>query len=472
MSDKEKPTSLLTSDERDVSQDLRLGQDATETIDIKCLFTSDLTTSGSFDISGQIWATTFGKLTQALPIPALLVDLSLNIVTANQACRRIGNEYDAVIGSSVSCVLHDAPTGKRAISVLKQVFSTRNPQVVNAWLGIEGNSLWGRMSMRSIRVASDRFVLILIEDFTAEKERETLNRKHTEQLRKAHDDLERKVEQRTTELKGMNEKLLLEMAERKRYQESLRQSNESFNSIVERSSDGILIAHPAGLVIYANRAAEQFLSRPRNTLVGSQLGIPLEEGDITSVDISQPNRKRGVAWMRVEGTTWNAEPAFLCVLHDITELKHLEANLIVRASHDVVTGLFSRWKFMEMLQSSCRTSERYALDLSVCICDLDNFKAINDTYGHQSGDRILAQFGEMIRTQVRDTDFAGRYGGDEFIIAFPQVGTTGATACMERIRKVLQHTVLHLPSASCRLTLSAGIAQYEPHEMSIELLIK
>jgi len=89
--------------------------------------------------------------------------------------------------------------------------------------------------------------------------------------------------------------------------------------------------------------------------------------------------------MRVERTDWNGEPSHLCVLHDITELKRLETDLLGRAYYDAATGLLNRKKFLNMLQTAVRTAERYSLDLSVCICDLDQFKEVNDNYGHQAG---------------------------------------------------------------------------------------
>lgn len=451
---------------------LRLKHGPTETIDMQSLFTTDLTESGSFDIRSNIWATTFGKLTQALPIPALLVDPLLTVVMANQATRTIVRDYEALQGIPISDLIHEPTSTEGARVTLERVLSTRNSAVLYAWFGTQRNRVWGRVSLRSVRIASERFALVLIQDLTAERERDELSRKHSEELAKAHEELERKVAQRTRELQQTNAQLRREIAEREGYEESLRQSKDCFNNIVERSSDGILVVDPTGQVLYANPASEQLLGRERDSLLGSQFGIPVSGDGTTNVDVLLQDGETGIAQMRAEFTYWNGNPGYLCILRDITELKRLESDLADQAYRDAATGLTNRRKFLEMLRSACGTASRYSLHLSLCICDLDSFKAINDTYGHLAGDWVLAEFGQILRTELRDSDFAGRYGGDEFVVAFPLVGSSGARRSIERIREKLGSTKLPFASADFRLTMSAGVAQFEPGVTSVEQLIQ
>ena len=115
MGDNDFPTSDIS--EEDESPLLLSGErNGTETLDLSNLLTSDLTFSGSFDIRGDIWATTFGKLTQALPLPALLIDQSCNIVVANQACRRISREYEKILDTPFSELFPDPPTARKGTS--------------------------------------------------------------------------------------------------------------------------------------------------------------------------------------------------------------------------------------------------------------------------------------------------------------------------------------------------------------------
>ena len=106
MGDKDFPT-FDTSEEDDSPRLLSDESTGTETLDLSSLLTRDLTFSGSFDIRGDIWATTFGKLTQALPLPALLIDQSCNIVVANQACGRISREYEKILDTPFSVLFPD-----------------------------------------------------------------------------------------------------------------------------------------------------------------------------------------------------------------------------------------------------------------------------------------------------------------------------------------------------------------------------
>ena len=453
MTDKNNRGFVFDPDEREVLPNrMEIEDEFTETIDLASLLKADLSASGSFDIRGGIWASTFGKLLQALPIPALLVDQSFNIFVANQACGKIDAEIESIMGAPFCHLFPDQSAGEKAQSLLEKLFSDRKSLVREAALRIGNRTLWSRLTLRSIRIFKDRFALVLVEDLTAEKTQYALIEKQTKELSKARDTLEKIVQERTADLKRMNERLLLEIAERKRHQTSLQLNRENFNSIVERNADGILVVDPAGMVLYANCAAELLFGRPKGSLGGSKFGVPLASGGMTNIDIIRPDGEAGVAQMRVERTDWNGEPSHLCVLHDITELKRLETDLLGRAYHDAATGLLNRKKFLNMLQTAVRTAERYSLDLSVCICDLDHFKEVNDNYGHQAGDHVLAVFAEILKEELRESDFAGRYGGDEFIIALPLVVATSAKNCVDRIRNGLERKVFDHPLSSCKVT--------------------
>jgi PAS domain S-box-containing protein len=178
----------------------RLTKEGTETIDLASLFTADVSTSGSFDIRGNIWATTFGKLIQALPIPAFLIDGEHNILQANQACSRINPKHEAFPGNSFCDFVRDSEAPENLRLLLEEVLVTRKTKVVEAVLSIEGREMWARMTFRSVKIMEDRFVLALIEDLTKEKRQLQINERLTRKL-------ERKVEERTAMLTEANEKL-------------------------------------------------------------------------------------------------------------------------------------------------------------------------------------------------------------------------------------------------------------------------
>jgi PAS domain-containing protein len=191
---------------------LRVDEESTESIELKTLFTRDITESGSFDVRGGIWASTFGKVIQALPIPSFLVDRELRVTVANQACGRWTPNYESILGRPFAGLLGGPVAEKRVQSILESVFSDRRPRVGEGSLRIGGRGVWARMTFRSIRIVEERFVLILVEDLTREKSRLYEN----EILRR---DLEKRVEHRTAELRRINEDLRTEVEERKRAEE-------------------------------------------------------------------------------------------------------------------------------------------------------------------------------------------------------------------------------------------------------------
>lgn len=193
-----------------------------ETIDLGNLFTKELTASGSFDIRSGIWATTLGKVLQALPIPALLVDESYDVAVANQACARISHDYEQMQGRPFAGLFPNSTASRKARSLLAEIFSTRRPQVAEASLQIGENQIWGRVTFRSIRIMDQRFVLVLVEDLTQQKKQLLLSRRQEEGLRLYRNELEKAVEERTARLKALNEKLGLEIEGRRRVEEALR----------------------------------------------------------------------------------------------------------------------------------------------------------------------------------------------------------------------------------------------------------
>ena len=191
---------------------------ATQTIDLDQLLTRDVTASGSFDIKGEIWKSTFGKLLQALPIPAFLIDDSLTIKVMNQGTARISPEYEKSFGNSFQMLCADRDTAKRVSTVLRGVFTSRIPQITEAMLQIGASRIVGRLTCRSIRIMHERFLLVMVEDLTAEKNQLGLLKKHEQELVEAYGKVEQLVKERTDALMRANEalKLLIEGIESKR----------------------------------------------------------------------------------------------------------------------------------------------------------------------------------------------------------------------------------------------------------------
>lgn len=128
---------------------------------------------------------------------------------------------------------------------------------------------------------------------------------------------------------------------------------------------------------------------------------------------------------------------------------------------DGLTGLHNRRYFIERLGSEFSRSKRHVLCISLLLIDLDQFKSINDTYGHQKGDDVLIKVADILKQNCRVHDILARFGGEEFIISLCQTGPEGAMIVAERIRKAVEEYQFIYPGApDFNTTISAGISSY------------
>lgn len=137
--------------------------------------------------------------------------------------------------------------------------------------------------------------------------------------------------------------------------------------------------------------------------------------------------------------------------------KLLSADLKEMAIIDALTGLHNRRWFDERLASEIKISKRYKKHFSVIILDIDNFKAINDSFGHQAGDAVLIEVASIINVSCRKSDFTARWGGEEFIVLLPFSARDDAINCAEKIRGNMEK---HIFKHEIEVTASFGVAQY------------
>ena len=160
-------------------------------------------------------------------------------------------------------------------------------------------------------------------------------------------------------------------------------------------------------------------------------------------------------------------------LTDITKRKQSEEIFWKSAIHDSLSGVFTRRFFMERLRMEVLTAKRYGYSLSLCICDLDHLKPVNDIHGHQVGDKVLSRFGRLIKNLLRTENIAGRYGGDEFYILFPHTPAEKAAVSIDRVRSHFEKVIFEGEGGK-HFSMSAtfGIADLMPHEKDEKELIE
>jgi diguanylate cyclase (GGDEF)-like protein len=166
--------------------------------------------------------------------------------------------------------------------------------------------------------------------------------------------------------------------------------------------------------------------------------------------------------------------AAIAVLAIVAARSRDEAGrLSYAATVDALTGLHNRPYLDERLHEEVERARRNSASLAVLMADVDDFKIINDTYGHQRGDAVLKVVGGILRTSVRVFDICARYGGDEFAILMPSSDARDAAACAERIRRRVEECkgdehALPLPP----VTMSIGVAVTAPGESTADLILR
>jgi diguanylate cyclase (GGDEF)-like protein len=143
--------------------------------------------------------------------------------------------------------------------------------------------------------------------------------------------------------------------------------------------------------------------------------------------------------------------------HDL-RLTQLNEKLKELAHTDEATGLFNKRRLFERLDMEVSRAKRYGEILSCLMIDVDDFKHINDTYGHQAGDQVLRQIGDLLLQSLRVTDFKARYGGEEFTVLLPRTNSAGAFRVAENLRSIFMAHDFVLPTTTARLTVSIGVA--------------
>jgi diguanylate cyclase (GGDEF)-like protein len=139
-------------------------------------------------------------------------------------------------------------------------------------------------------------------------------------------------------------------------------------------------------------------------------------------------------------------------------INYLENKVLRRlSSRDALTGIYNRQRFEEELRRAIKHAQRYGTQLSLVLFDIDNFKAVNDGYGHLVGDKVLVEFVSIVGTEIRETDFFARWGGEEFALILPGADKRDATLLANRLRDRICSTYINPVG---QITCSFGIDSY------------
>ncbi|MEQ8493513.1 MAG: diguanylate cyclase [Gammaproteobacteria bacterium] len=153
-------------------------------------------------------------------------------------------------------------------------------------------------------------------------------------------------------------------------------------------------------------------------------------------------------------------------------LREKLAEAQARASRDVLTGLPNRLAYNERVEVERARMQRTGKPLSLAVLDLDHFKTINDTWGHQAGDRVLRHLARKLGTQIRATDFLARFGGEEFVLLLPETTLAGARVVVDKLRENIARCRFKYRDAPVDVTVSCGLTEYRPGETPQEVFAR
>ncbi len=168
----------------------------------------------------------------------------------------------------------------------------------------------------------------------------------------------------------------------------------------------------------------------------------------------------------------------LLLKHTIDELKSTQidlenalAEVQKLANTDPLTGVLNRRSLFDFAHQEFNRVTRYGPPFSILLMDLDNFKKVNDNYGHQVGDIALCTVVKSIKNTIRNVDFLGRYGGEEFLAILPETYGEQALILAERIRKMVASNIIETDQGNLRLSISIGVSTYSIKDRSLDDMI-
>jgi two-component system cell cycle response regulator len=214
------------------------------------------------------------------------------------------------------------------------------------------------------------------------------------------------------------------------------------------------------------------VSRKHSKIVGDPAGPYFKVIDIDSTNGTFLNDTRIKEAVLTDGDRVRIGYTVLkYAIRDVAEIEY--GNKIYRmATTDSLTKLSSREYFMQQYSDVFHRSERYQRPFSLLMVDIDNFKSVNDTYGHPVGDLVLEQVGRMILNVIRHEDLAGRFGGEEFAILLPETGVDSARNPAERLRRSIEAYQFNAGSEQFSVTVSIGIAAFPDQATTMNELIE
>jgi diguanylate cyclase (GGDEF)-like protein/PAS domain S-box-containing protein len=277
----------------------------------------------------------------------------------------------------------------------------------------------------------------------------------------------------------------LDVTSRKNAEKELADSAEKYQTLVENSAQAVYISQH-GKYQYVNKQMsiltdysheellkmswDQLLDEASKELILKRISFFMsgKENEVEEIAILQKTGESRVVELRSSIITYKGEPALMGTLLDITEKKQALDKVRQLAYVDELTGLPNRNRFYLEIDCLLKDAERNQTKLAVLFVDLDQFKVVNDTYGHSAGDRLIKEAAMKVKELMPPKGFIARYGGDEFVGILPFENE-------EEVEKVVGRMIQEVPliiTSEISVGLTAGISYYPEHGTNVEALLR
>jgi diguanylate cyclase len=399
-------------------------------------------------------------------------------------CQIVGYSQDELVKLTFQDITHPDDLDSD-LYLLRQLIDDEidRYQLEKRYITKSGNTIWIQLvvtKQMSPQGELEYFVSI-IKDIQERKEAEA----SLTELRK---DLENRVETRTRDLRLANEMLSSSMAQQLQSEQELRKREAELQMVLQNANDAYVCIDHNGVIRDWNQQAEQTFGWSSQEAIGRRLDemiIPVTMREahraglrhyLATGEHNVLNRRIELTAVRRDGTPLPVEvrvsplsidgkTIFSAFLHDITERKQVEAIREHEATHDPLTGLLNRRGMFDLLSQAIARVKRTRASLALLFIDLDGFKQINDTHGHEAGDAVLREVAARLQASIRQTDTAARLGGDEFTVILENIkhGIPDANMLAQKILETLQHPI-QLDSVTATISASIGISMHHPDD--------
>jgi len=262
--------------------------------------------------------------------------------------------------------------------------------------------------------------------------------------------------------------------------------------VLDETTDFVAVFDRDGSCLYVNRMLQEFFGIDMDALAAfNVLELLSPQSRARYVDETEPAlRQKGVwrgefALFRPDGGEMAVSVVLIAhrlpdgsveqisaIARDVTEQHALHERLALEALHDPLTGLANRRLLFDRLDLAQARCSRAGTSLGIAFLDLDDFKGVNDTYGHDAGDQVLVTIAERLRAHVRGTDTLARFGGDEFMVVCEDVGTEQAVVEVAgRLTRAVAEPI-DVDGAALTLTASVGVATAQDMSLGLEELLR